>query len=116
MSGQDTPAEPEASEEVVTIFRSRVRPTERVAYVAMATEIDDLAAAAPGFVEAKTFEAADGERVTIVTFTDPGSQRAWRDHPRHRVAQQLGREQYYSEYRIQVCSVQSRTDFVAPDC
>jgi heme-degrading monooxygenase HmoA len=29
--------------------------------------------------------------------------RAWREHPEHQQAQELGRKLFYSTYRIQVC-------------
>ena len=29
--------------------------------------------------------------------------RAWREHPEHRAAQKQGREQFYSEYSLQIC-------------
>jgi hypothetical protein len=31
--------------------------------------------------------------------------RAWREHPEHREAQELGRVAFYAEFQIQVCSV-----------
>ena len=47
----------------------------------------------------------DGERVTIVTFADLVSERAWRDHPEHLVAQRQGIADFYSDYSIQVATV-----------
>jgi heme-degrading monooxygenase HmoA len=37
-----------------------------------------------------------------VTFATPAAQQAWRDDPRHRRAQQQGRDDFYVEYSIQV--------------
>lgn len=88
--------------QVVTVFRSRLRPEAGDAYGRESAEVDELAASMPGFVEAKTFVAADGERVTVVTFADPDSHRAWRDHPRHRAAQRHGIDAYYAQYSIAV--------------
>jgi heme-degrading monooxygenase HmoA len=87
----------------VTIFRSRLRPEHADEYARLATEIYDLAQAMPGFVSLKTFEAPDGERMSIVEFIDEATHTAWREHPRHREAQRLGREKFYSAFRIQVC-------------
>ncbi|HMS72672.1 MAG TPA: antibiotic biosynthesis monooxygenase [Baekduia sp.] len=91
--------------QVVTVFRSRLKEGVGEEYGALAAEISALAAEQPGYVSHKSFEAADGERVTIATFTDEASQRAWREHPRHREAQRLGRERYYETYSLQVCEV-----------
>ena len=61
-----------------------------------------LAEQMPGYVEHKAFTAADGERVTLVTFADRASHDAWRDHPEHRQAQRAGVRDYYEEYSISV--------------
>lgn len=88
---------------VVTIFRSRLRPEHRDEYDRWARRIHDLAVKMPGFISIKTFTAEDGERVSLVEFESEEAVRAWREHPDHREAQELGRKLFYSEYRIQVC-------------
>ena len=87
--------------QVVTVFRSRLRP-DASAYADDAAAIAALARTMPGYVEHKGFTAADGERVTVVTFADRASHDAWRDHPEHRAAMRRGVESYYSEYSISV--------------
>lgn len=88
--------------QVVTVFRNRLREPARDAYAADLAVVTALAREMPGFIETKTFVAEDGERATIVTFTDPGTHGAWRDHPRHREAMRHGISDYYSEYSIAV--------------
>ena len=88
--------------QVVTIFRSRLRPDAEAAYVEMAEQMEAAARAMPGFVDFKVFIAEDGERVSLITFDSPATQQAWRDDPRHRLAQQQGRTDFYLEYSIQV--------------
>jgi len=88
--------------QVITIFRSRLRPEAVAEYGELAEEIERLARAAPGYVDHKTFVADDGERVTVVTFATAEQQRAWRQDPRHLAAQDRGRERLYAEYSIQV--------------
>jgi heme-degrading monooxygenase HmoA len=90
---------------VLIVFRNRLRPEHVDEYTETGARMDELARAMPGFVDAKTFTAADGERVTVVTFADADSERAWRDHPEHRAAQQAGRDRFYAEYAIQVADV-----------
>ncbi|MGA1361377.1 MAG: antibiotic biosynthesis monooxygenase family protein [Ilumatobacteraceae bacterium] len=87
---------------IVTVFRNRLREGARAEYAPMATEMSELARAMPGFVDAKTFVAEDGERVTIVTFADRASHDAWRDHPRHGDAQRRGSEDFYEQWSVQV--------------
>jgi heme-degrading monooxygenase HmoA len=71
----------------------------------------ELAQTMPGFVDFKIFEADDGERVSVITFTSLEAQRAWRDHPEHRAAQQIGRERFYASYDISVCEVVGESHF-----
>lgn len=90
---------------VVTLFRSRLNPASAPAYYEMATRMRALAEDMPGFVSFKTFQAEDGERVSVIEFESGEALRAWREHPEHRRAQELGRTRFYSAYQIQVCSV-----------
>lgn len=91
---------------IVTVFRSRLREEHREDYTRMAAEMKALARSMPGFLSMKTFVAEDGERVSIVEFASEETHAAWREHPAHREAQRLGRERFYSAFRIQVCRVE----------
>lgn len=91
--------------QVVTVFRNRLRP-DAEAYPEHAARMDALAREMPGYVEHKTFTAADGERVTLVTFADRPSHDAWGRHPVHREAQRAGVRDYYEEYSISVGAVE----------
>lgn len=99
---------------IVTVFRSRLRREHEQEYTRVAAEMKALARAMPGFVSMKTFTAPDGERVSIVEFASQAAHDAWRDHPRHREAQDLGREKFYSAFRIQVCGVERDYAMDAP--
>ncbi len=90
---------------IITIFRSRLDPAQAEAYAPMAQAMKALVDKMPGLIAYKTFEAKDGERVTIVEFADEASHNAWRDLPAHQKAMQRGKEKFYLEYRVQVCDV-----------
>jgi len=98
---------------IVTVFRSRLRPGIRDEYVALAERMNELARTMPGYISHKGFFADDGERVTVVEFEHEEGMRAWRTNPEHRAAQKLAREKYYSEYHIQVCTVDRQASFKA---
>jgi len=100
---------------IVTVFRSRLKPGVRDEYVALADRMNALAATMPGYISHKGFFADDGERVTIVEFEHEEGMRAWRTNPEHRAAQKLAREKYYSEYRIQVCTLDRESKFKAQE-
>ncbi|MEX1006981.1 MAG: antibiotic biosynthesis monooxygenase [Acidimicrobiia bacterium] len=99
--------------QMVTVFRSRLRADAGADYARTAEEMERLARAIPGFVDFKQFVADDGERVSVITFASQAAHDAWRDDPRHRVAQQRGRDHWYAEYRIQVCELVAERTFVA---
>jgi heme-degrading monooxygenase HmoA len=62
----------------------------------------------PGFIDIKPFKAEDGERCTIVRWQDHETLAAWRNHPRHRVAQQNGRSKWYEFYHLEIAGVVRR--------
>jgi heme-degrading monooxygenase HmoA len=99
--------------QVVTVFRSRLRD-EHDGYEAKAAEMEAAARAMPGFVDFKSFAADDGERVSLIVFDSPEAHAAWRDDPRHRVAQRLGRSDWYAEYLIQICALVDEHRFTSP--
>ncbi len=96
---------------VITLFRNRLRPEAHAEYERWAQRMLELASRQPGFVSLKTFAADDGERVSIVEFESEAAHGAWRNHPEHREAQRLGRERFYSEFQIQICSPVRRYAF-----
>ena len=96
---------------IVTIFRTRLMPDLREEYVALVDRMVELASTMPGYISHKGFFAEDGERCTIVEFESEETQRAWRMHPEHRVAQRQGREVYYASYSLQVCEVQREAKY-----
>ena len=97
--------------QVVTVFRSRLRPAAREEYAPDAARVAELARTMPGYVEHKSFVAEDGERVTLVTFADRASHDAWRDLPEHRRAQRRGIDRYYETYTIQVGTTSYASSF-----
>ena len=98
---------------VVTVFRSRLDPAHLDEYYKTAGRMSEMAKTMPGYVSHKSFTAEDGERVTIVEFADAASQEAWRTRLEHVQAQQKGRREFYTEYKLQVCEVLRESVFKA---
>ncbi|MEI7544288.1 MAG: antibiotic biosynthesis monooxygenase [Mycobacteriaceae bacterium] len=110
MSDEDSPA-------ILTVFRSRLRSdAEALGYHEVADEMERQARAMPGFLEFKTFTADDGERVSLAMFDSIDNHHRWRDHPAHQTAQQRGRADFYTEYRITVGQVVREISFTADQC
>src|SRR6267154_3358764 len=100
---------------IVTVFRSRLMPGVREDYVALVDRMVELAETMPGYISHKGFFADDGERVTIVEFEHEEGMRAWRTNAEHRAAQKLAREKYYTEYHVQVCTLDRESKFKATE-
>jgi heme-degrading monooxygenase HmoA len=96
---------------VVVVFRSRLSAEAGDDYSEMAAEMLSTAQEMPGFVEFKSFKSHDGERVSLVYWQDHETMAAWRNHPRHRVAQSGGRAKWYSSYRIEVADIVRENKF-----
>jgi heme-degrading monooxygenase HmoA len=91
---------------IVTVFRSRLVPEAQSEYSQWAQRMSELATTIPGHISHKVFVAQDDERLTLVEFESEESLRTWSTHPEHVQAKKLGRQCFFSEYRVQVCTVQ----------
>ncbi len=102
---------------VVVVFRSRLKPDLSAEALGeleqLGGQMYELASSSPGFVSYKDFTAEDGESVAIVEFDTAENLLAWRDAPEHRKAQQSGRDEFLSEYRISVCTQDRESVFPA---
>ena len=91
---------------VVVVFRSRLRNDADVKELGTLYErLLSLVVETPGFIAVKDFQAEDGEAVTLAEFDTLEHVAAWREQVDHKVAQERGRKEFFSEYRIQVCPV-----------
>lgn len=98
---------------VLTVFRSRLKAENVEEYYQWAARMSEMAETMPGYVSHKVFVAQDGERVTIVEFADDKGQEGWRTRPEHVEAQKMGRNEFYTEYKLQICEVVRESAFVA---
>ena len=96
---------------ILTVFRSRLNPDVRAEYDAHVERTSALAEQTSGFKSHKLFVAEDGERVTLVEFESPEAQRAWSLTREHIDAKMAGRARFYSEYKIQICTVTRESRF-----
>jgi heme-degrading monooxygenase HmoA len=90
---------------ILIVFRCRLRDGVSAEMERVGARMYELASQMPGFISYRDYVAADGEVVTAIEFESTETLAAWRDHPEHREAQRRGREEFFSEYRIQVCTV-----------
>ena len=100
---------------LITVFRSRLKPGLREEYAAAVDRMSELAQTMPGYISHKTYYAEDGERCTIVEFEHEEGLRTWRTNPEHITAQKLARQKYYTEYSVQVCTLDREAKFKAKE-
>jgi len=96
---------------VVVVFRSRLAPETGDDYSEMAEEMLSTAKEMPGFVEFKSFKADDGERLSLVYWQNHETMAGWRNHPRHRIAQGMGKAKWYAYFRLEVADIVRETNF-----
>lgn len=90
---------------VVIVFRSRIQAGTEKQLMQAGMRMYQLASSMPGFVSYKNFAAADGETVAIVQFETLEDSARWREHAEHRVVQERGRGELFSEFSVQVCEL-----------
>jgi heme-degrading monooxygenase HmoA len=91
---------------VLIVFRSRLRAgTADPELEVVGGRMHDLATSMPGFISYRDYTSSDGESVTVVEFESHETLAAWRNHPEHQAAQEMGRARWFSSYRITVADV-----------
>jgi heme-degrading monooxygenase HmoA len=93
---------------VVVLFRSRLTDAAGDDYGAMAREMEERARAMAGF---KSYRAADGEHLSVIWWENEDTLAAWRDDFRHIAAQRLGREKWYTYFKLEVAEITRAYDF-----
>jgi heme-degrading monooxygenase HmoA len=96
---------------LVILFRSKLTAQAGADYAAMNDELEKLVRGNPGFIDVKSFQAADGERLTLVWWRDAESLHAWSTLPRHLEAKSTGRERWYQFYDMEVTEVVRESHF-----
>jgi heme-degrading monooxygenase HmoA len=93
------------------IFSSQRTAADGAGYAAMADRMLVLAAEQPGFLGVESARGADGLGITVSYWESRAEIAAWKAHAEHLVAQQMGREKWYSAFRLRVCRVERDVAF-----
>ncbi len=88
------------------IFTAQRTAADAEGYAAMAARMETLALASPGCLGVESTRDAEGFGITVSYWADKASIAAWREDARHLVAQQLGRERWYSHYVLRVVRIE----------
>ncbi|MFK7887206.1 MAG: antibiotic biosynthesis monooxygenase [Gammaproteobacteria bacterium] len=87
----------------VTIFTSLRTPGDQ-GYDAMANRMAELSAQQPGFLGMES--AREGVGLTLCYWKDLPSIANWRRNVEHTEARRLGREKWYTEFRVRIARVE----------
>lgn len=90
------------------IFTS-VKSPEDEGYAAMAKRMEELAKAQPGYLGFESARTALG--ISVSYWKDLQSISQWKNNAEHLLAQQLGREKWYSAYHIRIAKVERDYSF-----
>jgi len=86
---------------------------EHPEYAVTAARMSELAASMPGFLGYESTRDADGFGITVSYWSSLDAIDAWRAHAEHAVAQQAGRERFYTTYDLRVARVERHVHFDA---
>jgi len=89
------------------IFTSIRRPGDN-GYAGMAEKMLELARLQPGFLGVESARQEIG--ITVSYWSDLESVRHWKRNLAHQEAQRLGREAWYSDYRVRIARVERNYD------
>lgn len=89
---------------VAVIFSSTLS-TDHGGYDEMSERMVALAREQAGFLGIESVREPDGRGITVSYWADDEAARAWKRVAEHLRAQRLGRERWYSDYRVVVAEV-----------
>ncbi len=92
------------------VFSSQRQPADD-GYDAMAEQMVELARAQPGYLGIESARDDNGFGITVSYWQDQESIRSWKQQVDHQLAQRLGRERWYENYRVRVARVERDYDF-----
>jgi len=92
---------------MAVIFEVQMREGRGQDYFDLAAELRPALERIDGFISVERFESlgTPGKYVSLSFWRDEGAVRAWREQARHLAAQELGKREIFSRYRIRVAEV-----------
>lgn len=79
-------------------------------YERMAEHMMEMALRQPGCLGAESARDARGFGITVSYWTDEAAVRHWKEDAQHLVAQRMGREMWYADYKLRVAKVERAYD------
>lgn len=70
----------------------------------MSDKMVELAQRQPGYLGHESARNETG--ITVSYWSSPGAIKSWKSDLDHQLAQKLGREKWYSQYKVRICKVE----------
>ena len=92
---------------IAIVFEVTPAEGKRGAYLDHAATLRPLFETMEGFISVERFESltTPGKLLSLSFWRDEAAVAAWRNHPVHRKAQEMGRKSLFADYRLRVVSV-----------
>ncbi|HPI53290.1 MAG TPA: antibiotic biosynthesis monooxygenase [Chitinophagaceae bacterium] len=94
------------------IFTS-IRSNEYEGYTDMSNHMMELAAQQPGFLGVESAREKMG--ITISYWKTKEDILQWKQHSEHAIAQKLGKENWYTYFKVRICKVEREYSFEKND-
>jgi len=93
---------------LAVIFEVWPRPEKKDQYLKHAGELRSIVESIDGYLSVERFESiTDENKMLSLSFFDTDKALdEWRNTAEHRVAQQLGRSDYFADYRLRIARVE----------
>jgi len=88
------------------IFTAQRGPDDAAGYAAMAARMSEMALASPGCIGMESTRDAAGLGITVSYWRDEASLLDWKADAKHLVAQQMGKDRWYTHYTLRVAKVE----------
>lgn len=95
------------------VIFSSTHTAETENYADMASHMVELASTMDGFLGIESAREEIG--ITVSYWRDLESIKAWKDHPGHLVAQNMGQEKWYGQYTTRIAKVEREYSFEKED-
>lgn len=83
-------------------------------YRELAERMVELASSQPGFLGVESVRDASGVGITVSYWASLPEIAAWKRHGEHLVAQQRGRAEFYTDFRLRIAIVESESALSRP--
>jgi len=98
------------SDRYAVIFTSKRTEGDK-GYENTSNRIVELVSHFKGFLGAESVRGADGFGITVSYWDSLKSIEEWKNNAEHAKAKQSGINEWYEEYRIRICRIESETSF-----